>query len=319
MASEGRTEQRERRARPEPRPFDPRRPYRLSADHRRALALVFEAFGHRFATLLASRVRTAARATMHMPEQMTYSEFMDGSGEPTCMAVLSLMPLPGTGVIRFDVPLAMATVDRLLGGTGGDQPARGLTDIETQLLRGLLDAGVTELGGAFTPLVAMEPQVARLESKPQLVRGASPESVMVVVDFDVLIGDDTGTISVCLPLSTLGPALDSFAVSAPSEGEAAEQASAAAVAGHLMHAAIDVSVRFGTVSLTSADILDLQVGDVVPLHHPTSKPLSVLASGVHCLSASPGRRGKRLACMIVDPPEDEDEPSPARAQENARW
>ena len=116
-----------------------------------------------------------------------------------------------------------------------------------------------------------------------------------------------------MPLSTLGPALDSFAVSAPSEGEAAEQASAAAVAGNLMHAAIDVSVRFDTVSLTSADILDLQVGDVVPLHHSTSKPLTVLASGVHCLSASPGRRGKRLACVIVDSPEDGDTASPAPA------
>ena len=87
----------------------------------------------------------------------------------------------------------------------------------------------------------------------------------------------------------------------------------------LMHAAIDVSVRFGTVSLTSGDILDLQVGDVVPLHHHTTKPLTVLASGIACLNATPGRRGKRLACMIVDPPEDEDSPSPARAQENARW
>ena len=320
MANVGTTETKERRTRPEPRPFDPRRPYRLSAEHRRALALVFEAFGHRVSTVLGSRLRVTARAGMHLPEQMTYAEFMEATPDPACLGVLSLLPLPGTGIIRFDLPLAMSIIDRLLGGAGaGPHPVRGLSDIEMPLMRGLLDATVAELAGAFTPLVAMDPQMVRLESKPQLVRGASPESVMVSVDFDILVGDDSGNMTVCMPLSALGPALESFTVAAPSVGEAMEAASAAAVASNLMDAAIDISIRFGTVSLTSGDILDLQVGDVVPLHHPTTRPLSVLASGITCLSAVPGRRGKRLACQIVDAVFDDGTTPSSSHQENPRW
>jgi len=321
VANTGASVRTERRARPEPRPFDPRRPFRLSADHRRALALVFEAFGHRLTTVLGTRLRTAGRAAMNMPEQVTYAEFMEATPDPACLAVLSLLPLAGTGVLRIDLNLAMSIVDRLLGGNGGiaSQPARGLSELESNLLRGILDAAIAELGGAFTPLVAVDPKVVRQESKPQLVRGASPEAVMVVVDFDVVLGDDTGTLTVCIPLSTVGPALESFTVSAPSIGAAMEAASAAAVAAHLMDAPIDVSVQFGTVELTSADILDLQVGDVVPLRHPVSHPLTVLASGVPCLAAVPGRRGKRLACMVVDSSEHQDDVSSSHRQENPRW
>jgi flagellar motor switch protein FliM len=321
VANTGSSVRSERRARPEPRPFDPRRPFRLSADHRRALALVFEAFGHRLTTVLATRLRTSARASMNMPEQITYAEFMDATLDPACLAVLSLLPLSGTGVLRLDLDLGMSIVDRLLGGNGGTsgQPTRALSELESNLLRGVLDASVAELGGAFTPLVEIDPRVVRQESKPQLVRGASPESVMVVVDFDIVLGDDTGALTVCMPLSTVGPALESFTVSAPSIGAAMEAASAASVAAHLMDAPIDVSVRFGTVALTSADILDLQVGDVVPLRHPVSHPLTVLASGVPCLAAVPGRRGKRLACMVVESTEHQDDVSSSHRQESPRW
>ena len=162
----------------------------------------------------------------------------------------------------------------------------------------------------------------RLESKPQLVRGAAPDSVMVIVSFNITMGDDAGRLTVSLPLSTLGPALESFVVTAPSLGEAAEAASAAAVAARLMDAPVDVSVRFGTVSLTSGDILDLQVGDVVPLRHHISTPLTILASGIPCRVAMPGKRGKRLACMVVEPTEDDDSPdSPmvSQTQEQRRW
>jgi flagellar motor switch protein FliM len=319
------TTQTERRARPEPKPFDPRRPHRLSAEHRRALALVFEAFAHRVSTLLATRLRTNARVSMHLPEQMTYAEFMHSTDDPACLGVMGLLPLPGTGVLRIDVPLALCAVDRLLGGTGGgEQPDRGLSEIETKLLRSILEPAVAELGGAFTPVVSFDPQLVRLESKPQLVRGASPESVMVTVDFEVVIGDDQFGLTVCMPLSSIAPALEQFTVSGPGVGAGVEAASAAAVTSRLMETAIDVSVRFGTVALTSAEILDLQIGDVVPLRHPVQAPLTLFASGVPCFSTAPGRRGKRLACRIVDPADDnpsepEDDASSASRQENLRW
>src|SRR2546421_2182208 len=129
---------------------------------------------------------------------------------PSSPAVLSPLPMPGTGVLRLDLPLAMGIVDRLLGGTGeGPHPERALSAIESNLLQGLLDNITHELSVAFAPLLQMQPAIVRQESKPQLVRGAAPGSTMIIVDFEVLLGEHASMATLCLPLATLGPALES--------------------------------------------------------------------------------------------------------------
>jgi flagellar motor switch protein FliM len=62
---------------------------------------------------------------------------------------------------------------------------------------------------------------------------------------------------------------------------------------------IDVSVRFNPVTLTSSEILGLEIGDVVPLRHLVSEPLVVTIGGTTAYRAVTGRNGKRLACRIV--------------------
>ena len=61
-----------------------------------------------------------------------------------------------------------------------------------------------------------------------------------------------------------------------------------------------MSVRFDAVGLTSAEIVALQVGDIVPLNHPVDRPLRVTVDGVRCYDGVSGRRGKRLSTLIVD-------------------
>ena len=266
-----------------------------------------ESFANRLTTLVATRLRAVARVTVAATEQRTYSDFMAATPDPACLAVMSLLPLPGTGVMRIDLPLAMGICDRMLGGTGeGPHPDRALSDIETHLLRGLLDSAMNELSAAYAPLLTMQPSIVRQESKAQLVRGAAPGSTMITVDLEVLLGEQVCTATLCLPLATLGPALESFA----GTGLATNTEAAALVATGLMDAAVEVSVRFRPITLTSQEILGLEVGDVVPLRHMATAPLTVAAAGVPVTAGVPGRRGRRLACLIVDPTE---------AEENETW
>jgi flagellar motor switch protein FliM len=297
-------ERRATRPRQEPRAFDPRRPVRLSAEHRRALSVVTESFAHRMTTVLATRLRCSAHVTFGTPEQVTYAEFMLTTPDPAALAVLALGPTHATGVLRLELPLAMTTVDRLLGGTGvGPHPERALSDIEQRLLRSILDPLAAELGLAFAPVVALDPAVVRQESKPQLVRGASPDSTMVVVDFEVMLGDEGGIVTLCVPLAAVEPSLDSFSGSSLGVDVDAR----ADIAGALLDVPVDVSVQFQPVGLASSEILDLIVGDVIPLRHSVDAPLTLVAAGVRTVSAMPGRRGRRLACVVVDP--DQENPS----------
>ena len=58
-------------------------------------------------------------------------------------------------------------------------------------------------------------------------------------------------------------------------------------------------MRFASVALTQAEIIALEVGDIVPLNHGIDEPVTVTVDGVHCYDAVTGRRGKRLACLVV--------------------
>ena len=81
-----------------------------------------------------------------------------------------------------------------------------------------------------------------------------------------------------------------------------QQLERALAAGH------DRDLRaFRRVDLSSAEIVGLQVGDIVPLDHPIEQPVTISVDGVSCNKAVTGRRGKRLACLVVDAAQEHDQ------------
>ena len=66
-------------------------------------------------------------------------------------------------------------------------------------------------------------------------------------------------------------------------------------------------MRFDAVALSSAEIVGLQVGDIVPLDHSIEQPVTITVDDVTCNKAVTGRRGKRLACLVVDAAEEHDQ------------
>jgi flagellar motor switch protein FliM len=291
-----------------PQPFDFRRPVQFSRDHARALQIVNETFARQFTTILSTTLRAVSSVSVASVDHMSYDEYVRSSPDPSFLAVLQLDPLPGAGILQLPLGVAMAAVDRLLGGTGdGTQPQRALTDIESALLRELVTRVLRELDYAFESLCKVETTVLQLESNPQFAQVAAPSDMVVVSTFDVRIGSQESPATLCLPFAALQPALEQAggpALFGDRKGDVQE--SGRAVAARLSGVPVDVAVRFEPVSLTSAEILGLRVGDVLPLHHPVSAPLSVCASDSVCASAVPGSKGRRLAFMIVSPDHDKD-------------
>ena len=70
---------------------------------------------------------------------------------------------------------------------------------------------------------------------------------------------------------------------------------------------VETCVRFDSVSLSSEEIVGLQVGDIVPLDHSIEHPVTISVDDVSCNKAVTGRRGKRLACLVVDAAQEQDQ------------
>lgn len=290
-----------------PRPYDFRRPNKLSRDHMRLLQIAGETFARQFGTVLTTTLRTVSTVTLVSVEQLTYDEYIRAMDTPSFMAVISLSPLDGAGVLHLPLRTAMLTVDHLLGGTGkGEQPQRALSDIEQGLLRAVVERLLHELAYAFESLTPLEPQVVQIESNPRFAQVAASSDMMVVTSLDVRLGTTDSIVTLCLPLDSLTPTLE--AATAPIGPGARDSASLKQFVTGLRHrlhdVAVDVSVRFAPVTMTPTEVLDLRVGDVVRLPHPVTHPLAVTASGAATAYAVPGTKGRRLACRIVPRPEE---------------
>jgi flagellar motor switch protein FliM len=288
-------------------PYDFRRPSQLSREHARLLQMAYETFARRMTTLLTSGLRQVCAVAVTEITQQSYEEYIAGLPPQTLMTPVTMPPISGTGVLEFSLPVALAAIDHMLGGPGGAQTARTLTDIETTLLRGLLDQMSSTLRYALEPVLAVTPALGQIEYNPQFIQAAGATDTVVVASFDMTVGRESCVLTLCLPLAPLLPKLTAQRAreQADAQAELAAADTARRLRARLGDVPLDVSVRFTPVELSPSRILSLREGDVLPLTHRVGLPLSVEAGGITFARAVAGKSGTRLAALVVATPEEQ--------------
>lgn len=286
----------------EPVAYDFRRPIQLSREHSRILQIGFDGFARQSTTVFTSSLRTVCQVSLSSIEQRSYAEYVDSLGASTYLTMFSAEPMPGLGVLEIPLVGTMACVDHMLGGPGhGDQPDRPLTEIESGVIRGLIERLLGEMRYSLAPIVPLEPAVTGVEYSPQFAQVAGAADVMVVATFDLRIDERSHRMTVCLPFSGLLPHLASAAAPSPaSDRERAKRAEAAEML-HVRFESVplDVAVRFRATQLSPAVLSELKPGEVLRLHHPSSAPLDVTVDDTIFAHATAGAHGQRLAALIV--------------------
>jgi flagellar motor switch protein FliM len=286
-----------------PTPYDFRRPIKLSRDHVRTLQICFETYARSCGNLLTTRLRVVSSVTLASIEQLTYDEYVAGLANPTVIATVAIDPLPGAVLVEMASSAAMTAIDHMLGGPGGPQPERPLTEVEMPLLRGLLERMLAELRYGFETLVDISPKLREIEYNAQFLRAHQPGDAVVIASFDMKIGTEECVASICLPFTTILPVLEKQETVELSAAERVVRDSAHRnLTAGLSAAPIEVAVRFQPIRMRTDDIVDLRPGDVVPLGHPTSLPLEVTVNETVFAHAVPGNQGTRLACLVVPSP-----------------
>ncbi|HYO18456.1 MAG TPA: flagellar motor switch protein FliM [Dermatophilaceae bacterium] len=280
--------------------YDFRSPNRFSREQVRALQMSNETFARQMATVLSTTLRVVAHSSLHQVSQVTYDEYTNSLPNPSLLAVLDFHPLSGGGLFQLPMGIVMGVIDRLLGGPGTEQqPSRALSDIESGLIRKLVQRMVHELTYAYDNLAPLKATVQSLESDAQFLQLSSPSDPMVVAEFDLHIGDHTAISTLCIPVQTVQPLLDTLNFKPELELTGAKAQAARELKERMTEVPVDVTVAFRPISLTSKEVLELDVGDILPLRHATNHPLMISADGVPVATAVPGAHGHRLACQIV--------------------
>ncbi|UDY37192.1 flagellar motor switch protein FliM [Dermatobacter hominis] len=284
--------------------FDFRRPNKLNRDHLRTLQILHETFAAQFATLLSSNLRTVCTMAVDGAEELSYEEYVRELPVPTHLTVLALDPLPGVGVLQFSIEGSLTVCELMLGGRGRKQTLdRPLTEIESALMRTVVERAMGELAYALGPVASLRPRVVGAESNPQFAQLASASDMVVVLRLRLRIADVLETdVSLAYLYTTLRPLLGEMSphsVATPTDGDEA-MAIRQRLSARVADVPVDVSVRFRPTTMRSQDVLGLEPGDLIPLGHPVDRDLTAEVDGVELFHVQASRRGHRLAALVTE-------------------
>ncbi|MDC0935769.1 flagellar motor switch protein FliM [Pirellulales bacterium] len=284
--------------------YDFKRPERVGKDQMRALQTMHEGFGRNFGAALSALLRSIVEVKLTSVDQLTYSEFVFSLENPTCFNLVNAEPLEGQLILDVNPSILFPIIDRLLGGNASAPPPvrRPLTEIELRLVSRITSLFLREMQHAWENVLPLKLVVDRVESNPQLVQIIPANEVVVLISFELTVGETRGMMNLCIPFNSIerisGKLSSNSWVSYSKRPPTAE--SMQTVGEKLGAAAVEVVVELATTTITTADLLDLRVGDIVASEKDVSEPLLVSVEGKPKFHAAPGRYKGRKAIRILE-------------------
>lgn len=280
-----------------------RRPDRVNKEQIRSLHFLHDRFARNISTSLSAYLRTVTDVNVTSVEQFTYSEFLMSLPDPTAFYAISLTPLEGLAALELNPAVAFSMIDRMLGGSGkGMAPTRGLTEIEHNVIDGVVKLVLEHLTETWRNIVDVRFRVNGRDTRPQMLQVAAPNEVVVLIGFDIRIGDARGMLNFCLPATAIESVGDQFTHTwyrSHREPTLDDRQQFWRTLGHLP---VDVAATVST-TLLARDVLEMAPGDVIALGHRVSEPLEIRVADAVKFGAVPmqeqGRAGVRLLHPVV--------------------
>jgi len=280
------------------RPYDFKRPERISKDQMRALEMLHETFARNFGAALSGFLRTIVEVRVSHAAQMTYHEFIAGLPNPTSFNLVRCPPLEGQICLEVSPLVLYPIIDRLLGGSNKELfvPQRPMTLIETKLIQKILQRGMAALSEAWAGIRKIEFSLGEMESNPQLVQIVPPNEVVVVIGFEVKLTNRAGGMSLCIPYNAIEPLIEDLSAQSwfVTGKSTAGGGTADRIAGSLAGARVELDATLATTTISLSELRELAVNDLIVTNRPASSSVVLGVEGKPKFLAKLGQfRGNR--------------------------
>jgi flagellar motor switch protein FliM len=284
--------------------YDFKRPERVGKEQMRALQTLHEGFGRNFGAALSAMLRSIVEVKLTSVDQLTYSEFVFSLENPTCFNLLKAEPLEGNLILDINPSILYPIIDRLLGGgrEAGPLTRRPLTEIELRLVARITGLFLHELRHAWENVIDLKLEVVQVESNPQLVQIVPPNEVVVLISFELTIGDLRGMINLCIPYNSIeriGGKLSANSWVSYGKRQATPE-SILQISQKVYTSQVDVNVRLAQTRIGTGELIGLKVGDIITTEKDVHHPLVVSVEGIPKFFANAGSFKGRKAIVIHD-------------------
>ena len=257
-----------------------RRPDRVSKEQLRSLHFLHDRFAVNVSTSMSAFLRAMTEVSIVSVEQFAYSEFLMSVPDPTAFYAIGLGNLDGLGVLEINPPIAFTMVDRMLGGTGlTTAPNRALTEIEQNVLDSVVKLVLENLTETWHTIGDVQFSIRGRETRPQMLQITGPNEIVILLGFDIRIGETRGMVSLCIPAAAIESMEEKVAQGWHRTRREPSATEATNLHANLGRVPLPVTTKLET-RLIARDLLALRPGDVVALGHAISNPVDVHVGGV---------------------------------------
>jgi len=188
-----------------------RRPDRISKEQLRSLHFMHDRFARNFSSSLSAYLRTIVEVNLLSVEQLSYAEFLLSLPDPSCFNAISLRPLEGNAALELNPSIVFPVIDKMLGGHGNPlESSRRITEIEQSVIEGVIKLALEDLRETWYQVTEVEPRLEAKETSPQLIQIVTPNEVVVLIVFELKMGDVNGLMNLCIPTAMLEPLQGKF-------------------------------------------------------------------------------------------------------------
>ena len=278
-------------------PYDLTNQDRVIRGRMPTLDVIYERFIRLFRMSLSNSLRKIASISIISTDLLKFGEFINTLPIPSCMCIMRFESLRGPALLVFESKLAYALVDSYFGGT--DRPytkieGKEFTRIELSIMQKVMDLAISDLEEAWAPVHKAEIKYTRTEVNPQFVGVVPPSDVIISTTFEVELENASGTNALVIPYSTIEPIKNKLNASFQTESDRVDKEWTAMMEEHLKNTHAGVRVNLGGASITVGDLVNLNIGDIIPLTQDSDGELDVLVEGVPKLKCFFGvSRGNR--------------------------
>ncbi|NMG76410.1 flagellar motor switch protein FliM [Aromatoleum diolicum] len=281
------------------------RPYNLATQERivrgrmPTMELIHERFARYLRIGLFNYMHRNAEVSVGPVKVQKYGEFVRNLVVPTNLNLVLAKPLRGTGLVVFDPNLVFLVVDNMFGGDGrfhSRVEGRDFTPTEQRIIQGMLGVVFAEYTRAWAPVFKIEMEYVRSEMNSQFANIATPSEIVISASFSLEFGGSQADMHICFPYSMVEPIRDLLYSTMQSDHLSQDNRWINLLTRQLQTAEVELVCNLGAAQVTLRDIVNMRVGDVIPIDVP--KMLQGDVDGTPVLELSYGRQGTNYAVKV---------------------
>lgn len=276
------------------------KPNRFSREQIRCLDRLFEKGAKSLAATLSDKLRLEMLCDCVAVEQMRFSNWLKTLVGRTVIYVLKMPPFDLPVLFTASNDLLYGAVDRILGGSGKVKSSgQDLTAAEFTVADAFVGPCLDRLCACLSDMEAFTWSIENRFSNPSMAQVLPGQDVLLSAHFQVGSSFLPGDMRFALPYAAIEPYLEKAEFGPGSIYRVPPGAMRETSSQTMRGVPLDLSVVLGEAAVPLRQLLQLAIGDVIPLSTRVGEPLVAPVQGRPKFLGHPGRQGSFAAFKVA--------------------